>query len=83
MKTILQSISHFQGEISHNLKSYKEKLFHLEYDINLALAKLNFPRQLKACGATKGKGYPLNHIFFAMLLSRIIHKFTVNINDVI
>lgn len=74
MKSIVQSVSHFQGEIGHNLKLYKEKFSHLEYDISSSLAKLNFFKHLNACGAKKEKGYPLQPIFFAMILLPFLKK---------
>jgi hypothetical protein len=74
MKSIIQSVSHFQGEIGHNLSLYKEKFTHLEFDINLALTKLNFCKHLTACGAIKQKGRPLSAIFFAMILLPFFKK---------
>jgi hypothetical protein len=74
MKDIIESISHFQGELVYNLNHHREKFLHLEHDLGKAVKTLNLSTYLRCCGAAKTKGYPLVHLFYAMLLLPFLNK---------
>jgi hypothetical protein len=74
MKDIIQSVSHFQGELLYNLNHHRKKFLHLEHDLGKAVKTLNLSTYLTRCGAAKTRGYPVVHLFFAMMLLAFVKK---------
>jgi hypothetical protein len=46
----------------------------VEHDLGKAVKTLNLSAYLRSCGAAKTKGYPLVHLFFAMMLLPFLKK---------